>query len=482
MEYTISKARDFRKYIHVAIMFAIMLLFQYIPPVGALTPLGMQTLGIFAGVVYGWSTLGMILPSMVGILAFGFLGENTVPATLATAFGDRITIILLIFFLISSLVEEVGLSNYLAQWCVTRKFVAGKPWGIAIMFCIASALISATVNTFAAMFLMCGIFFNFCEKIGIKPGEKYPMLVTMAILYCCSVAGAIFPYMGLAILVVNQLQTFLGLSINYFLYTLIQLILVTFSLGVYFFIAKYIFRPDTRVILENQSQLFEEGVTPLTKHQKIVGGLVLLLILMLFLPEILPETLPLIGFFAGLDIAGVGIAVLIIYFIIMLDHKDVILVPQLAKTLSWDMIFMFATIAPLSKAISNPDADILTFINETMSNLLSGMTPFLFIVAIFILSSIITQIANNAVVMSVIGPIMFTLGDMVGANPYVLTVIAAPFLSVAFMTPAGSVPAAMAFSNHKWIGTKNAYLMGAIIFMINVLMMIVGIPLAELFF
>ena len=34
----------------------------------------------------------------------------------------------------------------------------------------------------------------------------------------------------------------------------------------------------------------------------------------------------------------------------------------------------------------------------------------------------------------------------------------------------------------EWISTKNAYKMGAVIFMVNILMLIVGIPVAELLF
>ena len=40
----------------------------------------------------------------------------------------------------------------------------------------------------------------------------------------------------------------------------------------------------------------------------------------------------------------------------------------------------------------------------------------------------------------------------------------------------------MAFSNKEWISTKNAYKMGVVIFMVNILMLIVGIPVAELLF
>lgn len=479
---SVAKERDYKKFIHLIIMAALILFVGKIPPIGALTPLGMQTLGIFAGIVYGWSTLGMILPSMVGVLAVGFLNGNTVVASLGAAFGDRVTIILFWLFLTASLVEQVGLANYIAQWCVTRKFLAGRPWGIAIMFFLASAIIAATLNTFAAMILMCGIFYSFCERVGFKHGDKYPLLVLMGILYTCCVAGTILPFVGLAVMVVSQLQNFLGLDLNYAAYSATQLVMVVFSLSIYLLVAKYIFRPDTSLIMQRQEQLFKDGVDPLTGQQKLVGCLIILMIVLLFLPELLPTTIPAIAILKNLDIAGVVMLVLVLYYVIMLGHKDVVPFPKLAKDLSWDTLFLMATIAPVSKAISNPDAGILTFIAESMSSLLSGMSPFLFIVAFFIVSSIITQFANNIVVMSVVGPIMFTLGAMVGANPYVLTAIAAPFLSVAFATPAASVPAALAFSQTDWVGVKNAYMMGLVIFVINVLMMIIGFPVGEFMF
>lgn len=49
----LQEKRSYVKYVHVVIMFALILFVRYIPPVGAITPLGMQALGIFAGIVYG---------------------------------------------------------------------------------------------------------------------------------------------------------------------------------------------------------------------------------------------------------------------------------------------------------------------------------------------------------------------------------------------------------------------------------------------
>lgn len=482
MTEVVQEKRNYTQYIHVVIMLSFILFGRYIPPIGAITPLGMQALGIFAGIVYGWSTLGMIFPSLIGILAFGFLGENTVVATLSASFGDKLTVIMLTFLLVAALVDQVGLSEYIAKWCIGRKFAQGKPWVIAIMFCVAGAIISATVNVFASMILMWNVFYSFCEQVGFKKGDKYPTLVLMAILYCCTMAGGIFPYMGLSLLVVGQLQSFLGLTINYLFFTLFQILLVVFCSAIYFLVLKYIFKPDVSLLLDNRKTKIDQELAPLTGHQKLVGGLIILLMLMLFLPGLLPDTIPVIGFFKALNVAGVAVVVLSLYYILMLGHKEVITIDKLAKGLSWEMIFMFATVAPLSAAINNPDCGILTFVSESMTGILGGMSPYLFMIVLFVISSVITQFANNAVIMMVIGPIMFSAGAVIDANPLVMTVIASFVLNVAFMTPAASGPAAMAFSNQEWIGTKNAYLHGAIIFCINILALVVGIPIAEMIF
>ena len=108
----VQEKRSYKPFIHVVIMMSLMLFVRYIPPVGSITPLGMATLGIFAGIIYGWSTLGMIFPSFIGIMAFGFLEGNTVRAAVSTALGDRITIIIFLLFLVSALVEKAGLSDW----------------------------------------------------------------------------------------------------------------------------------------------------------------------------------------------------------------------------------------------------------------------------------------------------------------------------------------------------------------------------------
>lgn len=82
-----TKKRTFSPYIHVLVILAFMFGFQYIPPIANITPLGMQTIGIFIGVIYGWSTMDMIWPSFLGLFALSLLPEQTAISIFKAGFG-----------------------------------------------------------------------------------------------------------------------------------------------------------------------------------------------------------------------------------------------------------------------------------------------------------------------------------------------------------------------------------------------------------
>ena len=56
-----------KTYFHVAGILAFMFLFGLIPPFGPLTPMGMQVLGIFIGMIWGWTIGETIWPSLLGL-------------------------------------------------------------------------------------------------------------------------------------------------------------------------------------------------------------------------------------------------------------------------------------------------------------------------------------------------------------------------------------------------------------------------------
>lgn len=334
--------------IHTIIMISLMLGGNFLPQPGSVTSLGTQIIGIFAGIIYGWSTLGMIIPSILGIFFIGQLNGNAMITTLSTAFGDRITIILLFFLIFSGLVKQVGLSKYIADWCTNCKLVQGKPWGIAIMFCLAAGAIAATVNMFAAMILMWGIFYSFCDEMKIKPLESYPVIVLIGIIYSASIFGGLFPFMGGSLIVVGQQISFTGLEVDFAKFTFLQIVMITLSLTMFFLVAKFIFKPDIGFI-KNQ-KLDESRSSQMSEDQKLVFILLMLIIVILFAPGFLPEQWQWVVWLKSIDIAIVPAMMVVLYYIYKSGQENKIEFSNLLAEVNWDIIFMFATVAVLSKS------------------------------------------------------------------------------------------------------------------------------------
>ena len=89
------------KVIHILISLAIMVCFKFVPAAEPLTPLGVEVIGIFLGMLYGWLIANdSFWPSIFGLLFLGLSSYSTVPAVLRDGFGNS-TVLLLFFFFTS---------------------------------------------------------------------------------------------------------------------------------------------------------------------------------------------------------------------------------------------------------------------------------------------------------------------------------------------------------------------------------------------
>lgn len=475
-----AEKRRMLPFLHLGIMIAVIVLFSNLPPMGEITGLGMRILGIFIALVYGWSTVGLTWPSLLIIVILGFLGNNTMFGVFATAFGDKITISTFFVLVFAGLVEQTGLSAFIANWCTSRSFVQGKPWGMALMFWTAALLIGATVNIFAAIILVTGIFYRFCEQVGFQKKDKYPTIVIVGIAYCATLSNIIFPFMGLSFLTIMQMKLYVpGAVIDFLPYTMVQFILVLASVIFFWGIAVAIFKPDVSLLTGDMDRFQEYRDAKMNGEQKQALGLLLVLIGLLFAPSVLPGQWAITVFFKRLDVIGAVTVVLILYYLINLGNKEVLSFGALAKGVNWEVVLMFAAVAPLTAAMTTPESGILPFIAAKLGSIVSGMSPFIFIATLMAIASVITQFANNAAIALIVSPVMYTLTVQLGVNPAVMTVIAAFCLNIAFCTPAASGPAALIFSNREWIKTRDAYCFGFIIFFINLLVTFLGIPIAQ---
>ena len=72
MAETVKKEKKDLYWIHVVIGFVILILFSWVLPApDPITPLGMKVIGAFLMMVYTWSTVGTLWPSLLGLFFVG---------------------------------------------------------------------------------------------------------------------------------------------------------------------------------------------------------------------------------------------------------------------------------------------------------------------------------------------------------------------------------------------------------------------------
>ena len=106
-----------RYYILSAIGIAIMLFFRFLPPMGTVTELGMNVLGIFLGAIWCFSTVGTFWPALLALVLFGTSGlyEGGVTAAFTAAFGSDTWLFVLFVLAFAAMVNNSGASRVIAR-------------------------------------------------------------------------------------------------------------------------------------------------------------------------------------------------------------------------------------------------------------------------------------------------------------------------------------------------------------------------------
>ncbi len=86
-------------------------LFGQMAPFGPLTPLGMNLIGIFSGILYGWIFIEIVWPSLAGLLALMLIGGMKPVQLFNKSFGDPIVQMMFFIFVFCATINYYGLSK-----------------------------------------------------------------------------------------------------------------------------------------------------------------------------------------------------------------------------------------------------------------------------------------------------------------------------------------------------------------------------------
>ncbi|MEE0434524.1 MAG: hypothetical protein UDB11_03840 [Peptococcaceae bacterium] len=455
--------------IHYIITVIICFGFGALPPFGDLTPYGMGILGAFLGAIYGWSTIDMIWPSIVAMVAVGL--ETGMTKMLGAGIANPVVAGLLILFPMFSVLSDLHVTEWLANKFITNRFALGRPWvGISIIF--LGAFLTSFINTILVVIIFCTFAVSLCNNLGIAPYSKFATSLVIGIVYAIMLGQVTVPFIGTGLTFSAAYQGMFQTPISYgkylaFIYPAgIVLVLL------YVLVMKYIIRVDVSPLKNLTEDMLGAATAKLSKDQKKAIIFFLIFVVLVVLSSVLPKDIVIGGVLSNLGFFGICAVLGAIMMLAKRSNGEPMLnFSKMAEHLPWEAFFMTAFIMVISAFLTTPE----TGLNETIADLIMPMTklnPWIFIVLVLCFAAIVTNFANNVVLTIVIMPILFNFGTMVGMNPTGLILILLIVTQLALATPGASPVTAIAMTYKKIVKVTDMMKMSLLIIPIMLILSI----------
>lgn len=447
------------KYIfNITVFLCITFLFGKLSPIEPLTPFGMNTIGVFMGVIYAWVFIDIIWPSMVGLLALMLL--DVMPATelLNKGFGDPTVIMMLFIFVFSATLDRHGLAKYISLWFVSRKCVMHRPWVLTFALLLAVAILGGLTSATPAAVIGWSFLYSMFDLCGYKKGDGYPVMMIIGTVFAAQLGMSLIPFKSLPFVAISAYEKLSGTPVDYALYMFVSLTTCFLCLLLFIALGKYMFRPDvSKLETLDITLIINKAEMTLTGVQKLLLGFLAALVIFMMLPSFLPADLALTIFFK--KIGNAGVCILLVALLCAIRVKGKTLLPWRAivnEGVAWPIIFILAFTLPMAGPLSDPKSGITAFMLDILQPLFGSNSGTMFILCMGGVAVIMTQFLNNTALAVALMPVVYTYCSTTGVSAEMPVILITIACCLAFLTPAASSTAAMLHGN-DWVDTKSIW-------------------------
>lgn len=470
--------------VNSAICLIIMFAFGQLPPISPLTPLGMNLVGIFLGVLYGWIFVEIVWPSLAGILALALIGGMKPGQLLNKSFGDPIVQMMFFIFVFCATINYYGLSKFISLWFISRKFVKGRPWLFTYVFMGSIFILGGLTSASPAAIIGWSILYGVCDVCGYKKGEGYPTMMVFGIVFAAQMGMSLIPFKQAALTVFSAYETLSGVSIDYGKYMLLALVICAVCSVGFIVLGKYIFRPDMKKLLDLEAEKLDtDNSLKLNNVQRTVLVFLFLLVILLLAPNFMPKGFFLTTFLRSIGNTGIVILLVTIMGAIRVRGKPLLNFKVMVDSgVTWAIVLLLALVQPLTFAMSAPDTGITQFLMEMLRPIFGESSPTMFAFIIGLVACGLTQVMNNGAVGVALMPVVYSYCQNTGANPALALVMVVMGVHLAFLTPAASASAALLHGN-EWSDARAIWSTAPLVIVVSwILVAAVTFTLGELLF
>lgn len=442
-----SEKMHWTYWLHLLIGGFFMFGFPMLDPIEPLTEIGMTIVGVFIGMVYLWSALDSIWPSLLGLMLValaGYVPGNNYAAVKEVflgAFGSETVIVCMLGMVLFAGVDYVGCTKYMARFFMSIKLLEGRPYVFLYIFFVCSYVISGLTNPMAAMLILWPIAQEVCASFGYKKGDKVFALMICGVYLASTLGQPMLPFKGASYIVVSAYMNMSGVTVNFGSYILYTIIMSLLMLAFFLVYVRFVVRPDVagfkNVTVED---LTKEKLSPMNMQQfaflmMLVGYVALLLI-----PNFLPKTIPFVAFLNRVGLLGITIFFIVLLMVLPYKGKPMMDFKGIAKkSFSWDIMMLVASAMYVCNAMSSDVTGVKPFLIQLLSPLLADKPVIIFVFLILAFGITTTNFANNAGMALVLLPVILSFGEFYpNVNMTALAISVCLIVFVALLTPAAS--------------------------------------------
>ncbi len=476
-----KKGNTASTYIHAAIVCLFMFGFQFIPAPAPITTYGMQVIGVFLGVIWGWSFCGLFWPSLLALFAMGFTQFGNEYTVWATAFGNQTAVLTLLSMLLFGALQATKTTDWLVGTLTSLKFVQGRPWVLTFMLLFIPLLLCSIVNVVVVILFMLAIFDDIFKKMGLQRGDKYAVLMVIGVNIFAGIGMVIFPFLGWDLMTIGTVSAATGVTLDYAKFMIVvwpSLILFCIAFVV---MMKYVFKCDASKLANIQT--INEEDAKLKKNQKYLLWLTVFYLVGCTFVGVVQGTTGIAFLATSMGVYGVTILVLGLMIFIKVDGKQLLEPMECTKFVSWDMFFLIVAALFIAGQITAEATGISTWAVAVIMPMISGVDVITFYIVLSIIAIVLTNIGNNLAMgftlLALVG-IMFNAG--MPFNPMIAAILVTIFSLFGFLLPSSSIGGAFIHAS-EWCRKKDIYLYVSVTIVLGAVIVLgTVLPLSSLIF
>ena len=456
---------------------------QFIPPVNGLTSEAFGVIFIFIGVLILWLTIGIDWPSLLCLLALGFISNFGFGKVISSSFGNSTFAFLLFTFVCTYALSKTSIIKKVAIGFVNFNLARKNGYLFIFFFLFSSLFLGLFISPSVLFIVLLPILNEILSILEIEKTDKIAKVLMLGLGFSISISSGMTPIAHVfPILAINAAN--LNVSAFQYMGIAIPCGLVLFIL-MYFVLILFI-RPNVKKInYDNVSKLKNE-LLKLNKKDLAILIIFIVVLVLWILPSIFEYIYyPVYEIFNTYGTAMPPLLGTVLLCIIQINKEPLIKIDDALKNgIPWGSLIMCAATLALGEAIKSNDIGLISFLQNNLGSSLKNISPILLLIIFASWAAIQTNLSSNMVTATLVSTVASTilLSSNTGLNTSAVICIIGMLASFAFATPP-SMPHIAIISASESANTKDVLIFGSILMLLSIILsLVISYPLGLLIF